>query len=141
MAELKTKRTQASAAAFIEGATITDQKRTDGLQLLTFFQDVSGYEPRMWGTSMIGYGSYHYKSERSKQEGDWPLVGFSPRKAAISLYIIADGHDVYRDMLDRLGTYTMGRGCVYVKKLADIDLNVLKDIITTTIACLKSKYG
>lgn len=141
MAELKTKVTEVSPADFINSAAITDQKRTDALHLLQFMQEVTGFIPAMWGASMIGYGKYHYKSERSRQEGDWPLVGFSPRKAAFSLYIIADGQDVYRELLAKLGTFTMGRGCVYVKKLADIDLGVLKSIIETTVKSLQKRYG
>lgn len=141
MAELKTKRTADSAKDFIAAADITDQKRADAMHLLAFYENVTGFAPAMWGSSIIGYGSYHYKSERSTQEGDWPLVGFSPRKAALSLYIIADGHDVYQELLAKLGKHTMGRGCVYVKKLSDIDLAVLEKIILITVKALQARYG
>ena len=87
MAELKTKLNSASVEEFINKAADTEQKRNDSFELVRLMHGFTGFEPRMWGTSIIGFGSYHYKSERSRQEGDWPLVGFSPRKAAISLYV------------------------------------------------------
>ena len=87
MAEIKTKVTDASVTEFIESFANTDQKKNDSYELIRIMQEYTGFEPRMWGPSIIGFGVYHYKSDRSKQEGDWPLVGFSPRKAAISLYI------------------------------------------------------
>ena len=83
MAELKTKQTNADVHNFINSFADNEQKRIDSFELLNLIQDLTGFEPRMWGTTIIGFGSYHYKSERSRQEGDWPLVGFSPRKAAI----------------------------------------------------------
>ena len=88
---------------------------------------------------MIGFGSYHYKSERSRQEGDWPLVGFSPRKAAISLYVYS-GTEEQEKLLNDLGKFTMGKGCIYVKKLSDINQDVLKKIMKATIEFLKEKY-
>ena len=87
MAEIKTKQTNADVTQFINAFADTEQKRADSFALLKLMQDFTGFEPKMWGPSIIGFGSYHYKSERSRQEGDWPLVGFSPRKAAISLYV------------------------------------------------------
>ena len=87
MAEFKTTKTKADVHQFINTIADTDQKRKDSFELLKLMQDFTGFEPKMWGPSIIGFGSYHYKSERSTQEGDWPLVGFSPRKAAISLYV------------------------------------------------------
>jgi len=102
-------------------------------------RDITGYEPRMWGPSIIGFGQYHYKSERSRQEGDWPLVGFSPRKSAISLYVYSgcSGQD---DLLKELGKFKMGKSCIYVKKLSDINQDTLKKLIKTTIDFLQSKY-
>jgi hypothetical protein len=91
-------------------------------------QEFTGCEPKMWGPSIIGFGMYHYKSERSRQEGDWPLVGFSPRKAAISLYVYS-GAAGQEDLLSGLGKFKMGKGCIYVKKLADIDQEVLKKLM------------
>ncbi|HBI01526.1 MAG TPA: DUF1801 domain-containing protein, partial [Flavobacterium sp.] len=87
MAELKTKQTQESVTDFINSFADTEQKKQDSFELLKLMEDFTGFEPKMWGGSIIGFGSYHYKSERSTQEGDWFLVGFSPRKAAISLYV------------------------------------------------------
>ena len=87
MAELKTKQTGANVSEFIKLFADSEQKRKDSFELLKLMQDFTGYEPKMWGPSIIGFGKYHYKSEKSRQEGDWPLIGFSPRKAAISLYV------------------------------------------------------
>lgn len=87
MAELKTKQTEKDVHKFIRTFADTEQKQKDSFELLKLMQDFTGHEPKMWGTSIIGFGKYHYKSERSSQQGDWPLVGFSPRKAAISLYV------------------------------------------------------
>jgi hypothetical protein len=139
MAEIKTKQTNASVHDFINSFADTEQKKKDGFELLKLMQDYSGFEPKMWGASIIGYGSYHYKSEKSKQEGDWPLVGFSPRKAAISLYVYSgcSGQD---EMLKELGKFKMGKGCIYVKKLSDINQDVLKQLVTSTIKFLKEKW-
>ena len=101
---------------------------------------VTGFEPKMWGASIIGFGSYHYKSEKSKQEGDWPLVGFSPRKAAISLYVLT-GIDDQEALLENLGKFKMGKGCIYIKKLSDIDSVVLKKIMLSTIKLLQERHG
>src|SRR5690606_8991779 len=93
MAELKTKQTNADVHQFIIEFADTEQKRNDSFELLKIMQDFTGYEPRMWGPSIIGFGSYHYKSERSRQEGDWPLIGFSPRRSAISLYVYSGSEE------------------------------------------------
>jgi hypothetical protein len=139
MAELKTKQTDANVIEFINSFADTEQKRKDSFELLKLMQDFTGFEPRMWGASIIGYGSYHYKSERSRQEGDWPLVGFSPRKAAISLYVYT-GIKEHEHLLEGLGKFKMGKACIYVKKLSDIDQDVLKKIMKETIEFLQSKY-
>jgi hypothetical protein len=140
MAELKTKKTEANVQDFINAFADTDQKRKDSFELLDFMQDVTGFEPKMWGASMIGFGMYHYKSERSKQEGDWPLVGFSPRKAAISLYVLT-GYGDQEMLLENLGKFKMGKGCLYVKKLSDIDMTLLKQVVLSTINLLKERYN
>lgn len=140
MAELKTKQTDADVLAFIDTFANSDQKKQDSLELLKLMQEFTGFEPKMWGPSMIGFGVYHYKSERSKQEGDWPLVGFSPRKAAISLYVFT-GLPEHEYLLNNLGRFTMGKACIYVKKLSDIDLEVLKLLMKATINFLQEKYG
>lgn len=139
MAELKTKQTDADVVEFINSFADTEQKRKDSFELLKLMQDFTGFEPRMWGPTMIGFGSYHYKSERSRQEGDWMLVGFSPRKAAISLYVYS-GQPEHEALLQGLGKFNMGKGCIYVKKLSDIDLEVLKKIMKATIEYLQTRY-
>ncbi len=138
MAELKTKQTDADVVDFINSFADTEQKRKDSFELLKLMQDFTGFEPRMWGPTMIGFGSYHYKSERSRQEGDWMLVGFSPRKAAISLYVYS-GQPEQEALLHDLGKFKMGKGCIYVKKLSDIDLEVLKKIMKSTIEYLQTR--
>lgn len=140
MAELKTKPTAADVHAFIMAFADSEQKRKDSFELLALMRDVTGYEPQMWGSSIIGFGSYHYKSERSRQEGDWPLVGFSPRKAAISLYVYT-GSPQHEHLLNDLGKFNMGKACIYVKKLADINQDALRKLISATIDFLQLKYG
>ena len=138
MAKNKTTETNANVEEFILAFAETDQKRKDAFTLLKLMGDATGFEPKMWGPSMIGFGQYHYKSERSKQEGDWFLVGFSPRKAAISLYVYSGcaGQD---ELLNDLGKFKMGKSCIYVNKLSDIDLDTLKKLIHSTIAFLGSR--
>ncbi len=140
MAEIKTKQTNADVHEFINSFADTEQKRKDSFELVKLMQEVTGYEPKMWGPSIIGFGSYHYKSERSRQEGDWPLVGFSPRKAAISLYVYS-GSAEHRHLLDNLGKYKMGKACIYIKKLSDINEGELKKMIKASMDFLQSKYG
>lgn len=140
MSELKTKQTDADVVEFINSFANTEQKRQDSFVLLKFMQDITGFEPKMWGPTMIGFGSYHYKSDRSRQEGDWPLVGFSPRKAAISLYVYT-GMPEHEYLLKDLGKFKMGKACIYVKKLSDINLDVLENIMKETIRFLNERYG
>ncbi|HML58069.1 MAG TPA: DUF1801 domain-containing protein [Ferruginibacter sp.] len=139
MSTIKTKQTDASVADFINTFADSEQKKKDSFELLKLIQDFTGYEPRMWGPSIIGFGKYHYKSERSRQEGDWPLVGFSPRKAAFSLYVYSgcEGQD---ELLNDLGRFKMGKACIYVKRLSDINPEVLKKLIRSTIDYLQVKY-
>jgi hypothetical protein len=140
MAELKTKKTNADVGEFINSFADTEQKRRDSYALVKLMQDFTGFEPKMWGPSIIGFGTYHYKSERSRQEGDWPLVGFSPRKAAISLYVYT-GAKEHEHLLKGLGKFKMGKACIYIKKLSDINQDVLRDLMKETIQYLHSKYG
>jgi len=139
MAELKTKQNDADVNDFINSFTDTELKKKDSFEILKLIQDFTGYEPKMWGTSIIGFGSYHYKSERSRQEGDWPLIGFSPRKSAISLYVYS-GCSGQEDLLKDLGKFKMGKSCIYIKKLSDIDQETLKKLIKSTIEFLQSKH-
>lgn len=140
MAGIKTKKSDTDVAAFIHSFAGTEQKKKDSFELLKLMEDVTGHKPKMWGASIIGFGSYHYKSDRSRQEGDWPLVGFSPRKAAISLYVYT-GSEGQADLLSELGKFKMGKACIYVKKLSDIHQDVLKKLINSTIDFLQTKYG
>lgn len=140
MAELKTKQNDANVIEFINSFANSEQKRNDSLELLKLMQEFTGYEPKMWGASIIGFGSYHYKSERSSQQGDWPLVGFSPRKDAISLYVFT-GAPEHEHLLKDLGKFKMGKACIYVKKLSDIHPEALKKIMKATIEYLKARHG
>ncbi|MEZ4997507.1 MAG: DUF1801 domain-containing protein [Bacteroidales bacterium] len=140
MAELKTKKNDADVNEFINSFADTEQKRRDSFELLKLMREFTGFEPKMWGASIIGFGQYHYKSERSSQEGDWPLVGFSPRKAAISLYVYT-GAPEHEHLLEGLGKFKKGAACIYVKKLSDINQDVLKNLMKNTIEYLQKKHG
>lgn len=139
MAELKTKKTKVSPAAFI-AAVKEPGKRADAKVLLKLMQEASGEKPKMWGTSMVGYGQYHYKSGRSSQEGDWPLTGFSPRAANITVYIMP-GFKAYGALLKKLGKHTVSGGsCIYIKKLDDVHLPTLKKIVAQSVKDMRKKY-
>lgn len=139
MAEIKTKQNDADVATFINTFADTELKNKDSFELLKLMQNLTGFEPKMWGGTIIGFGSYHYKSERSRQEGDWPLIGFSPRKAAISLYVYS-GCAGQEALLNELGKFKMGKGCIYVKKLSDINIEILIKMMQQTIEFLQTKY-
>jgi len=140
MAEIKTKQTNADVREFINQFVDSEQKRKDSFELIKLMQEFTGFKPKMWGPSMIGFGVYHYKSERSRQEGDWPLIGFSPRKAAISLYVYT-GAKEHEHLLKDLGKFTMGKACIYVKKLSDINQDALKRLMKVSIDYTQKKYG
>jgi hypothetical protein len=114
-------------------------RRSDRLTLLDVFSDITGEQPCMWGSSMIGFGQYHYKSERSRQEGDWFLTGFSPRKQNQTLYITI-GYDNYTDLLKNLGKHKTSKGCLQIKKLADVDMKVLEKLIKESYLASKQQY-
>jgi hypothetical protein len=133
----KTKETDHSVVEFIENIE-SSKKREDAYQLLDIFTETTGFDAKMWGSSIIGFGSYHYKYE-SGHEGDAPLVSFSPRKAKISLYF-APGDTKREEMLKDLGKHTTGKGCVYINKVADIDIAVLKSLITHSVKFLQETY-
>ncbi len=135
MAELKTKATNQNPKDFLK--TIEpEEKREDSLILLELFKKVTGEDAVMWGTSIVGFGKYHYKSERSTQEGDWPLVGFSPRKQNITLYIMA-GNKESTELLAKLGKHKASGGCLYIKRLADVDQKVLATLIKKSFQYMK----
>ncbi len=139
MATLKTQVSNVSVPDFINTFADTEQKKKDSFELLEFMEKVTGHPPKMWGTSIIGFGSYHYKYN-SGHEGVMPLAGFSPRKAAFSLYVFT-GEQQHQHLLDGLGKFKMGKACIYVKKLSDIDLDRLKELMLATIGYLQTKYG
>ncbi|EPD50857.1 hypothetical protein HMPREF1210_02365 [Paenisporosarcina sp. HGH0030] len=135
--ELKTKETDRSVIEFIEGVD-HPKKREDAYKLLDIFTETSGYEAKMWGPSIIGFGRYHYKYPTG-HEGDAPLVGFSPRKAKISLYF-ATGDTEREQLLEKFGKHTSGKACVYINKLDDIDVDVMKELIHQSITFLQNMY-
>lgn len=137
MANIKTKPTKASVKDFINGVE-NEQKRKDSFKLVQIMKEISGEEPYMFGSSIVGFGSYHYKYN-SGHEGDAPLIGFSPRKAAISLYAFT-GLDEHKHLLDHLGKYTMGKACIYIKKLEDIDEQTLVKVMKQTITYLETTH-
>jgi hypothetical protein len=103
-------------------------KKADAFKLLDIYKEATNEKPKMWGPSMIGFGQYHYKSERSRQEGDWPLAAFSPRKQSLTLYIMPGFND-YSDLLSKLGKHKTSKACLYVNKLSDVDVDVLKQLV------------
>jgi hypothetical protein len=130
MAKTKTTATKQSVSGFIK--SVEDPvKREDSLQLIAIMQEVTGFEPKMWGPTIVGFGSYHYKYE-SGHEGDMCIVGFSPRKPAFSLYLSA-GFDKREELLADLGKHTTAKGCVYFKKISDIKVPVLKKMIVAAV--------
>lgn len=137
---IKTKVHDGSVKDFIESFANTDQKKKDSYDLVKIMEKVTGHKAKMWGPTMIGFGQYHYKSDRSRQEGDWPLVAFSPRKAAISLYVYT-GARQHEYLLDGLGKFKIGKVCIYVKKLSDINIDALTKMMKESIKFTKEKYG
>lgn len=139
MAKNKTQETNQNVNEFIDAFTNTDQKKKDSFDLIEIMKEVTGYEPNMWGPSIIGFGAYHYKYA-SGHEGDAPLLGLSPRKSAISLYIYT-GLDEHEYLLENLGKFKKGKSCIYINKLADINRDILENIMKETIKFLKVTYG
>jgi hypothetical protein len=130
MAEPKTKKTDASVAEFLE--SVADERtRKDSQTILEIMREESGDEPSMWGESIVGFGSYHYVYA-SGREGDWFLIGFSPRKQNLTLYLTY-GFEKHDDLLNRLGKHSTGKACLYVKRLEDIDLSVLRQLVRLSI--------
>jgi hypothetical protein len=137
MSENKTRPTTQTAADFI-AAVDHPTRRADAVVMDAMFQDITGWKPLMWGPSMVGYGSYHYTYD-SGRSGDFLATGFSPRKANMSIYIMP-GYADFSDILARLGKHKIGKSCLYVNKLADIDLNVLQDLVRAGLEDLSSKW-
>jgi len=139
MAEIKTKPIDSDVEEFLM-AIEPEKKRKDAIEIKKLFDSVVKEKAILWNNNMIGYGSYHYKSDRSSQQGNWPLTAFSPRKQNITIYIMS-GTFNYKDLLSKLGKYKISSGsCIYINKIEDIDLNVLKEIISASVADMKKKY-
>jgi len=138
MADNKTKPTKLSAAAFIDALT-DETRRADAKALLRLMQGATGEKPAMWGPSIIGFGSCHYTYE-SGREGDMPLTGFSPRKPATVLYGLM-GSGESEALLAKLGKPTTGKGCLYIKKLADVDQKVLETLIVKSVAAKRARHA
>lgn len=137
MAKNKTEFTSEDVSAFIEKVE-SEQKRQDSYELIKLMERVSNEKATMFGPSIIGFGKYHYKYA-SGHEGEAPLLGFSPRKAAISLYVNF-GDEQQEDLISKLGKYTMGKACIYVKKLSDINIDVLTSLMEQTVKLISEKY-
>ncbi len=132
MADLKTKVNDASVDEFLEG--FPEDKRKDCYTILEMMKTITNNEPKMWGTSIIGFGDYHYEY-KSGREGDFFLTGFSPRKQNLTLYING-GFDQYSGLLEKLGKYKTSKACLYIKKLTDVDMQVLQEIITKSVTAM-----
>jgi hypothetical protein len=138
MAKNKTLPTQVSVDEFIKSVE-QPQKVNDSYRLIELMKEVSGYDAYMWGSSIIGFGNYHYKYA-SGHEGEAPILGFSPRKSAISLYVFT-GLEEHTHLLEGLGKFTMGKACIYVKKLSDINEDILRKLMHVSIQYIRQKYG
>jgi hypothetical protein len=134
-AEVKTKVNAASVEGFLNSVG-DEQARKDCFEVLKMMKEVTQEEPKMWGASIVGFGSYHYQGA-SGREGDWMLTGFSPRKQNLTLYL-NHGFEVHEDQLKKLGKYKTGMGCLYVKKLEDVDKTVLKELLTESVKRMKA---
>jgi len=140
MSEIKTKVTNLDIDNFLMSVE-PEKKRIDSIELKKIFDSCLKEKADLWNNNMIGYGTYHYKSERSKQEGDWPLIAFSPRKQNIAINIMP-GVDNYKELLSKLGKHKTSSGsCIYINKLEDINIEVLKEIITASVADMKKIYN
>jgi hypothetical protein len=137
MSGLKTKANSASVTAFLDSVG-NQQRRKDAFELLALMKELTGERPKMWGTSLVGFGSYHYRYQ-SGREGDWPVIAFSPRAQSLSVYIMP-GFAHYAALLDKLGKYTTGKSCLYLKRLDDVDRKVLKRLLARSVADMKKHY-
>ena len=136
MAELKTKQNDQSVTDFLK-AVPDERRRDDSFVILDLMKEITGQEPKMWGDSIIGFGNYHYKYATGR-EGDWFMTGFSPRKQNLTLYIMS-GFDEYDELLKKLGKYKTGKACLYINKLADVEISVIKELIQKSFAHLSGQ--
>ena len=137
MSDLKTRPTDASVEAFLD-AVDDERKRSDARVVAGMMAEVTGSTGVMWGSSIVGFGTYHYRYA-SGREGTFFETGFSPRKRALTLYVMA-GFSEYEDLLGRLGRHTTGKSCLYVRRLADVDLDVLRDLLARSVDYVRAKY-
>lgn len=136
MAELKTKPTKVSVASFV-AKIVDEKKRADAKALIAMMKDATKSEPVMWGSSIVGFGSYSY-AYASGRTGDWPIIGLSPRKQNLTVYIMP-GFEEFGDLLGKLGPHTTGKSCLYIKRLSDIDVPTLKKLVVKSVAKMKAK--
>ena len=136
-AELKTKKTEASVEDFLS-AIEDEQKRSDAFAVMVLMHKLSGEKPKMWGASIVGFGSRLLKYD-SGRELDWMQIGFSPRKTNLTLYLSTGGFDKYDALMKKLGKHTTGKGCLYIKRLSDVDMKVLKELIAASLKNMKGK--
>jgi hypothetical protein len=137
MAGLKTKQTNANVEGFLN--SVSDEQRSkDAKVVCAMMQEITGDPPKMWGTAIIGFGLYHYKYQSGRQ-GDWMVVGLSPRKIALTIYLMTGFEDeFYKQALAKLGKHTVSKGCLYIRKLSDVDQKVLRQIIEKSVKTIKS---
>ena len=137
MSELRTKQNDADVEAFL-GAVGNDRRREDSFTVLELMKRITGEEPRMWGAAIVGFGSYRYRYA-SGRTGEWPRIGFSPRKQSLTVYVMP-GFSRYDELLSRLGKHRTGKSCLYINKLADIDMGVLEDLMGSALDAMREKY-
>lgn len=137
MAELKTQRNDVDVTRFLDSVE-DERRRADCLAVVDIMRAATGEEPRMWGASIVGFGSYHYRYD-SGHEGDWALVGFSPRKQNLTLYIMP-GFDRYEHLMGRLGRFKTGKSCLYLRRLSDVDVGVLAELVTASVAHMRATW-
>ncbi|MEQ8417237.1 MAG: DUF1801 domain-containing protein [Imperialibacter sp.] len=135
--ELKTKVNDVSVEGFLDKVE-DEKKRNDAFEVLKLMKEVTGEKPKMWGSSIVGFGTYRYKYA-SGQEGDWMITGFSPRKTSLTLYIMP-GFGRYEELMQKLGKYKTGKSCLYINKLTDVDIDVLKTLVKESVDYMKDKY-
>ena len=137
MAELKTKKNDADVADFLNRIE-DEKKRIDSWKIVTMLQEITGDEPAMWGDSIVGFGQYSY-TYQSGHSGEWMIVGFSPRKQNLTVYIMS-GFESYKELMKKLGKFKIGKSCLYLKKLDDIDIEVFRKLIKKSVEYMKNEY-
>lgn len=137
MAELKTAQNDQDVMQFIN-AVANEQKKADSLRIMHIMKEITGKEPKMWGNSIVGYGSYHYKY-KSGREGEWFLTGFSPRKQSLTIYVMG-GLTHHTERLEKLGKFKQSKGCLYIKKLSDVDEVVFRDLLVDSVRIIQEAH-